>query len=196
MIFPIFSKTNNLDVSKIDFKHVASNLRDPLVIQDQADGTLDWATTAVMNMMAAAVDRKDIGHLAFSDHGVRLFSRGLQVRKDFADKHPDLVRGFVRATMRGIKDLVANPVAGIASVKERDRLLDQRIELIRNNLIRDVALATPHVRANGVSTVDRKRFEHAAGQVAKAFDLGVKAKMENTDMDRFLSAKSQRMLPR
>ena len=118
------------------------------------------------------------------------------MRKDFADKHPDLVRGFVRATMRGIKDLVANPAAGIASVKKRDRLLDGRIELIRYNLIRNVALATPHVRPNGVSTVDRARFKRAAGQVAEAFNLGVKPKMEDTYTDRFLPAKSQRMLPR
>ena len=66
----------------------------------------------------------------------------------------------------------------------------------RRERIRDVALATPHVRANGVNTVDRARFERAAGQVAEAFNLGVKAKMENTYTDRFLPAKSQRMLPR
>ena len=196
LIFPIFAKANDLDVSKIGLKHVASNLRDTLVIQNQADGTLGWATTAVMNMMAVGVKRQDIGYLPFSDHGVRLFSSGLQVRKDFADKHPDLVRGFVRATMRGIKELVANPKAGISSVKKRDRLLDPRIELIRYNLIRDVALATNHVKANGVSTVDRGRFERAAKQVAEAFNLGVKPKMEDTYTDRFLPAKSQRMLPR
>ena len=196
LIFPIFAKANNLDVSKIGLKHVASNLRDTLVMQGQADGTFGWATTAVMNMMAAGVKRQDIGYLAFSDYGVRLFSSGLQVRKDFADKHPDVVRGFVRATMKGIQDLVANPKVGIASVKKRDRLLDEKIELIRYNLIRDVALATPHVKANGVSTVDRKRFELAARQVAEAFNLGGMAKMEDTYTDRFLPAKSQRMLTR
>lgn len=196
LIFPIFAKANGLDVNKIGLKHVASNLRDTLVMQGQADGTFGWATTAVMNMMAAGVKRKDIGYLAFSDYGVRLFSSGLQVRKDFADKHPDVVRGFVRATMKGIQDLVANPKVGIASVKKRDRLLDEKIELIRYNLIRDVALATPHVKANGVSTVDRKRFELAAGQVAEAFNLGGSAKMEDTYTDRFLPAKSQRMLSR
>lgn len=196
LIFPIFAKANNLDVSKIGLKHVASNLRDTLVLKGQADGTFGWATTAVMNMMAAGTKREDIGYLAFSDYGVRLFSSGLQVRKDFADKHPEVVRGFVRATMKGIKDLVSNPKVGVASVKKRDRLLDERIELIRYNLIHDVALATPHVKANGISTVGRERFELAARQVAEAFNLGGGTKMEDTYTDRFLPAKSERMLPR
>ena len=39
--------------------------------------------------------------------------------------------------------------------------------------IRDVALATPHVKANGVRTADRARFQRAAGQVPKAFIWGV-----------------------
>ena len=196
LIFPIFTKANNLDIGKIGFKHVASNLRDTLVLKGQADGTLGWATTAVMNMMAAGVKRDDIGYLAFRDYGVRMFSSGLQVRKDFADKHPEVVRGFVRATMKGIRDLVTDPKAAIASVKKRDRLLDERIEMIRYNLIRDVALATPHVKANGISTVERKRFEAAARQVAAAFNLTGSVKMEDTYTDRFLPAKSERMLPR
>ncbi len=196
LIFPIFGKANKLDLGKIGLKHVASNLRDTLVLKGQADGTLGWATTAVMNMMAAGVKREDIGYLAFRDYGVRMFSSGLQVRKDFADQHPEVVRGFVRATMKGIRDMVANPEAAVASVKKRDRLLDERIELIRYNLIRDVALATPHVRANGISTVGRERFELAARQVAEAFNLSGSVKMENTYTDRFLPAKSERMLPR
>ena len=98
--------------------------------------------------------------------------------------------------MRGIQDLVADPKAGIASVKKRDRLLDPIIGLIRYNLIRDVALATPHVKANGVSTVDRKRFELAARQVAEAFNFAGSAKMENACADRFLPVKSQRTLSR
>ena len=165
-------------------------------MQGQADGTFGWATTAVMNMMAAGAKRQDIGYLVFRDYGVRLFSSGLQVRKDFADRHPAMVRGFVRATMRGIQDLVADPKAGIASVKKRDRLLDPKIELIRYSLIRDVALATPHVKAIGVSTVDHKRCELAARQVAEAFNFAGSAKMEDAYTDRFLPVKSQRMLSR
>jgi NitT/TauT family transport system substrate-binding protein len=196
LIFPIFAQANNLDVSKIKFKHVQSNLRDTLVIQGEAEGSLGWATTAVMNMMTAGVDRDKIGYLAFSDHGVNLFSSGLVVRKDFAENHPKVVQGFVRATIKGIKDLVANPEVGVASIKKRDSLLDERIELIRYNLIRDVALITPHVKANGISSVDRERFERAAAQVAAAFNLDMNPKMEDTYTDQFLPPKLERMLPR
>jgi NitT/TauT family transport system substrate-binding protein len=196
LMFPAFARLTRIDTDKLKWQHVESRLRDSLLIRGQADVTLGWATTTVMNMMAAGVEREKIGYLLFHDYGLHVFSSGIIVRKDFAARNPEVVKGFVRATMKGLQDLVANPKAGMNALLKRDPLLKYDIEMVRYDLTRDVALLTPHVVKSGVSTVDRGRFEGAAALVAEAFDLKVKPKMEDTYTDRFLPPQSERMLKR
>jgi NitT/TauT family transport system substrate-binding protein len=56
------------------------------------------------------------------------------------------------------------------------------------------SLLTPWVRQNGMSTVDRERFEKTTAQVAEAFGVGVKPKMEDIYTERFLPPKAERMI--
>jgi hypothetical protein len=41
------------------------------------------------------------------------------------------------------------------------------------------SLLTPWVKQNGISTIDRERFERTTAQVAEAFGVPVKPKMED-----------------
>ncbi|MSP98503.1 MAG: ABC transporter substrate-binding protein [Betaproteobacteria bacterium] len=196
VMFPAFARLTGIDPDKLKWQHVEPRLRDTLVIRGQADVTLGWATTAVMNMMAAGVERDKIGYLLFHDYGMQIFSSGVLVRKDYAAANPEVVKGFVRATIKGMQDMVANPKVAIASLMKRDKLLNFDIEMLRYELIRDVGLLTPHVAKSGVSTVDRARYERAAALVAEAFNLKAKPTMEDTYTDRFLPPQSERMLKR
>lgn len=196
IMFPVFARLAGINPDKLTWQHVEPRLRDTLVIRGQADITLGWATTSVMNMMAAGVERDKIGYLLFHDYGMQLFSSGVLVRKDYAAANPEVVKSFIRATIKGMQDLVANPKAGIVSLMKRDKLLNFNIELLRYELIRDIGLLTPHVAKSGVSTVERERYERAAALVAEAFNLKVNPKMEDTYTDRFLPPQSERMLKR
>lgn len=119
---------------------------------------------------------------------MQLYSSGLVVRKDFAEQHPGVVRGFVQGTIRGLRAMLAEPAAAMASLKNREPLIDVAVETARNELINEVALLTPHVRANGVSSVVRERFENSARQVAEAFGIPPSSGMDATYTDRFLPA--------
>jgi NitT/TauT family transport system substrate-binding protein len=52
----------------------------------------------------------------FSDWGVNLLGNGYLVTTSTLEQKPVLVRGFVRATLRGWKDAIADPKAGIAAL--------------------------------------------------------------------------------
>ena len=188
LLFPIFARANQLDSAKIDFQAVNAQLRDTMVVQRRVDATLGFLTTTALNMVGSGVPLNDISWLQYNSYGVELYSSGLVCRKDFADKNPAAVAGFVEATVRGLRDMLAQPDAAMASLKRREPLIDATIEISRNELINKVALLTPNVRSNGVSSVDRARFEKAAGQVAEAFDLSIRPTMDFTYTDRFLPA--------
>jgi NitT/TauT family transport system substrate-binding protein len=50
------------------------------------------------------------------------------------------------------------------------------------------------VKQNGISTIDRERFERTTAQVAEAFGVPVKPKMEDIYTERFLPPKAERMI--
>jgi len=66
--------------------------------------------------------------------------------------------------------------------------------LERNELMIEGSLLTPWVKQNGISTIDRERFERTTAQVAEAFGVPVKPKMEDIYTERFLPPKAERMI--
>jgi NitT/TauT family transport system substrate-binding protein len=188
LLFPIFARANRLDMAKIELMSVTAQLRDTMVMQRRADATLGFLTTTALNMVGAGVPLNDIGWLQYNRFGVELYSSGLVCRKDYAERNPEAVTAFITATIQGLRAMLADPPAAMASLKRREALIDERVEIARNELINEVALLTPHVRANGVSSVVKDRFERSAAQVAEAFDIPVRPSMDFTYTDRFLPA--------
>lgn len=186
LLFPIFARANQLDISKINLMSVTAQLRDTMVIQRRADATLGFLTTTALNMVGTGIPLRDIGWLQYNQWGVQLYSSGLVVRKAFAEQNPDVVRGFIQATIRGLRTMLAEPAAAMDSLKRREPLIDTAVEIARNELLNEVALLTPHVRAHGVSSVVKDRFETSARQVAEAFGIPVQPSMDFTYTDRFL----------
>jgi NitT/TauT family transport system substrate-binding protein len=194
MMFPLFAKANNLDLKKINWKFVEPQLRDTMVIQGHADATVGWVTTTAINMVGAGVPRDDISYLLYSAHGAQLYSSGLITRKDYAEQNPETVRAFVKASIRGIRELVNNPEKTIESLKKRDPLINSKVELMRQQLLNEISLLTPNTLKNGISDVSKERFERTAIDVAGAFGLNIKPKLGDVYTDKFLPPKAERML--
>jgi NitT/TauT family transport system substrate-binding protein len=193
-LFKVLAKINGVDLSKIEIVNVSPQLRDSMVIQKRVDASLGFFVTAVINIAAAGVPRNEIDYLQFNKNGLALYSLSLVCKKDYSAANPEAVSGFIRGTIAGTKAILADPKSGIQSVMRRDPLLKEEVELERNQLIIDGSLLTPGVRENGMSSVDRERFERTTAQVAEAFGLTTKPKMEDIYTDRFLPPKPARMI--
>jgi NitT/TauT family transport system substrate-binding protein len=63
--------------------------------------------------LRAATQSGDVKIALFSDWGVNILGNGYLVSTSTLEQKPALVRGFVRATLRGWKDAVADPKAGV-----------------------------------------------------------------------------------
>jgi NitT/TauT family transport system substrate-binding protein len=193
-LFQVLCKINNVDVNKIKTQNMSGQMRDSMVIQKRVDASLGFFVTAVLNIAAAGVPRNEIDYLQFNKNGLALYSLSLVCRKDYMQANPEAVGGFVRGTVKGVKAMLANKKAAIQSLMKRDNLLKPDLESERNDLIIEGSLLTPWVKENGLSTVDRQRFEYTTGLVAEAFGVAQKPKMEDIYTDKFLPPKAERML--
>jgi NitT/TauT family transport system substrate-binding protein len=79
------------------------------------------------------------------------------------------VKRFLKAFSKGVKDVVADPKAGIATVKARDGIINEDLELRRLRLALDATVLTPDAKAEGFGNALGPRLSLMASQVSDAF---------------------------
>ncbi len=195
LLWPVFAELNGLDPEGIEYLFVEPSLRDSMVIQGQADATFGFSTTTVLNMVQAGLAKEDVTYFTMAQYGLKPYSSSIIVRKDWAAENPEIVKGFVAATVKGMIDMFEDPDAGIALLKKQEPLIDVDIETARWYLAEELALLTPSVLENGISVVDRARYETAAKQVASAFNIPIEPNMDDYFDGSFLPPLEERQVP-
>jgi NitT/TauT family transport system substrate-binding protein len=153
-----------------------------------------FVTTSLLNLKQLGMDRDKVTIFNFCDYGVDLFGSGLVVRSDFAEKRPEVIQKFIRATLRGLKAAMENKVEAIESLKKRDPLLNVPIEVDRLNLMIEMALKRPSVEQHGVGFVDPARLQRNIDTMTTVFKLPGKPKPEDIYTGKFVPPQSERML--
>lgn len=98
-----------------------------------------------------AVKNAKVVTFLFADHGLALYSNGIGATEAFLKEHPDIVKGFVRATLRGYQYTFAHPEEAAEIVKKHYPALDSKITVEELDIVRNLAV-TPDVEKNGLGT--------------------------------------------
>jgi NitT/TauT family transport system substrate-binding protein len=190
--FPIFAKANGLDASKVTWKNVDPALRETLLQRGEADGVTGFYYTTLLNLRARGVKDEDVVVFRFSDHGVNLYGNATIASAKFVAEQPKAVAGFNRALNRAIKDVIKDPDGSIKYVKDRDALIDEKLETERLKLFLAYFVATPGAKRDGLGTVDKARLRSNIAQVAEAYALKTSIDGEKLFTDAFLPPAEER----
>jgi NitT/TauT family transport system substrate-binding protein len=193
ILFPIFARANGFDPAAVKWQSVSGAIRDSLMITGKADGVTGFATSVVLNMAKQKIPRKDVVVMRYSEYGADFFGQSIIVSEKFASANPGLIKGFIRAIIKGTREAMANPKAAVASVMRYDKLMKQKTEMQRFAMVRDLAVLTPSVKANGFSHVDPKRLKRTIGFVAKAMKIDNPPPPRDVFRGDYLPPASQRM---
>ncbi|MEM7693471.1 MAG: ABC transporter substrate-binding protein [Pseudomonadota bacterium] len=195
LAWPVFAAENGIDPDSIEFMFVEPSLRDAMLAQDRAEVVFGFTTTTVLNLVAAGIDRDDITYFTLAQYGLQPYSSGLIVKESFAAENPEVVEGFVRATIKGLQDMMSDPESGLALLKAQEPLVNLDVERDRWALAKELSILTPSVMENGISEVSEERFETAAAQIAKAFGLEIEIEMSDYFDGSFLPPAADRQVP-
>ncbi|MCX7601793.1 MAG: ABC transporter substrate-binding protein [Meiothermus sp.] len=185
-LFPVFAEAVGIDASKVNFINVDVPLREPTLARGQADGITGFYFTSFLNLRNVGVKPEDMVIFKYGDFTQDLYGNAVVVRRDFAQANPQAVSAFLRALVKGFKDVIANPDEGIAAVKRRDGLINEALERERLLLALNSHVLTADSRAFGLGSVRRERVERNIRAVAKAFELPTTLKVEQVWSERFL----------
>ena len=169
--FPAFASANGLDMDAITVEEVGFPTRAPMLAQGNVDAITGFSFTSFLNVRRLGVDEDDISVILMADHGLELYGNALIVNTDFAGENPEVVTGFLRAVVEGLKDTVADPESGVAALAQRNPALDEDLELERLELALRDNIMTDWVRENGVGGIDEDRFARALDQIAETYEF-------------------------
>jgi NitT/TauT family transport system substrate-binding protein len=144
-------------------------LRETMLVRGDVDAITGFSFTSLLNLEARNVKTEDVVILPYPNYGVKLYGNAVIVSEDFLKKNPEAVKAFLRAFTKGMRDVIADPRGAIATVKARDGIINEALELRRLNLALDATVLTADAKAEGFGTVTGPRLTLMASQVSDAF---------------------------
>jgi len=188
--WPIFAKANN--VSNVAWTAMDPPLRETMLVRGDVDAITGFSFTSLLNIEARGVKAEDVVVLPYPSYGVKLYGNAVIVGEDFLKKNPDAVKAFLRAFTKGMKEVIADPKAGIATVKARDGIIDEALELRRLKLALDATVLTPDARLEGFGNALGPRLSLMASQVSDAFATKERVKPDAVWNGGFLPTAAER----
>lgn len=168
-LFPALCSLTETDCSEVDITNMQPNLREQMLMKGQVDGVFGYVNTIRFSSKLIGVNPDtDLRFINYGDYGMDLYSNAIIVSKPFLKEHPDAVKGFVRALNKSIKAAIADPEAAVASVKAREPLIKEGIELERFDATLKDEMSHPEIATVGLGDIDKERF-------AKSIDILVEA---------------------
>jgi NitT/TauT family transport system substrate-binding protein len=167
----IFTQANDIDPKKVTIENVGFPVREPMLAAGQVDAITGFSFSSYINLKDRGVPADDITVLLMADHGVNLYGNAIIVNPKFAAEKPEVVKKFLNAFLKGLKDTVKSPETAVDSVIKRNDVAKKDVELERLKMALRDNILTPEVKANGAGGVDLGRLDKSIDQIAITYDF-------------------------
>ena len=112
-----------------------------------------------------AVGATEAQMFLLADHGLALYSNGILVREDYLKANGAQVKAFVKASLDGWRDTVANPKEAADIVVKHIKGLDPEVVLQEIAIVNSLVV-TPDTRAKGLGSIDPKLMTASVDLIA------------------------------
>lgn len=164
-MFGAYAKAAGIDASKVTWVVAGSDALPGMLALGRVDGIGQYTVGEPLLKKAAAP--KDIVALTYSDAGLDYYGSGIVTMESTLQSNPDLVKRFVAATLRGLKDAIANPQQAGEIMHKYHREVDEGVA--RDETIKVGQLAT--VPGAPMGSIDEARLQRTIDVVAGAYTL-------------------------
>lgn len=193
-LFPIFAEINGVDMASMNIEYIDPRLRETLLAQKAVDAIPGQVFNSLLELKAKGVPESDVRYFMYKDYGLELYSNSVAASPKFMKEHPEAVRGFIRATIKGIRDLVKNPEDGITAALNYEPLLNADIERERLRVAMECCIVTDTVLKDGYGDFNRERLQKDIDLISNAYKLPRKPSLEEMFDPSFLPPQNERLV--
>jgi NitT/TauT family transport system substrate-binding protein len=193
-LFPIFAKQTGIDMSSMQIQNIEPGLREVLLAQKKVDAIPGQIFNSLLELKAKGVPASDINYFMYKDYGLELYGNSVAASRQFLKEHPDAVKGFLRATIKGLKDMARDPELAVKAAVAYEPLLNPDIERERLRVALDCCILTETVRKKGFGDVDQDRLRNIITLITEAYKLPRKPALEEVFNPDYLPPVKDRMI--
>ena len=164
-LFGAYAKIAGIDASKVTWLVATSDALPGMLSLGRADGIGQY--TVGEPLLKKAAGSQELVELAYSDAGLDFYGAGIVVDKKTLDTNPDMVKRFMRATLKGFADALANPQEAAAAMNKVHRQVD--VDIIVGEMKKVGELASFNGKPAG--SVDPARLQKTIDFVASAYAM-------------------------
>ncbi len=157
-IHQAFMKMHGLDPSTLKVVNIDGSARVPMLAARKVQA-IDLFIMSEPGIKRAVKDA-EVKCLLLGDHGLDIYANGVGVKDDFLQKNPEVVRGFLRASLRGWKDALADPEEAAKLQVQYVKALDPGIIVEELKIVRRLAVV-PDTEKNGLGTMNRAKMQRS-----------------------------------
>lgn len=171
--FPIFAKNAGFDAGKVTIANVAGNAQLSTFISGRGDAVTVYTNNELPLLQARTPD-KTYTVFRYADFGVTLLNQALLAHTDTIAQNPELVRKFLRATLKAYEDALQTPSAAVDAFMKANPTADRA--LLEKQLAASLALVrTPASQGKPVGWVAESDWVTTLDRLEK--DLGMKNRL-------------------
>jgi NitT/TauT family transport system substrate-binding protein len=172
----------------------------PAMVSDMVNAARWPAMFGFVNTLRAAALEKNIDpdtqlrFFQYRDLVPQLYGAGFMVSSRFAEKHPEKIKGLVRAINRGLQACINDVDAAIEAVARRDLKIDKAAN--RARLVGTLALemAHPEGASYGIGFMDEARIEESIALIVAAKSYSYNPKVNQIFSPAYLPPLTERVL--
>jgi NitT/TauT family transport system substrate-binding protein len=167
----IFVQANGIDASKVTIENIGFPVREPMLQKGEVAAITGFSFSSFINLKSMGVPVDDITVMLMADYGVNLYGNAVFVNPKFLAEKPEVVRGFIRALVKGLQDTVKDPATAVDSVIKRNDVASKPVELERLQMAIHDNILTDEVKAKGYGAVNMDRLAKAIDQISLTYEF-------------------------
>ena len=165
-LFDALLAANGIDASQVTKVPVEYD-PSPLV-NGEVDGFLAYITNESITVANLGYETTN---LLFADNGLPFVAEAFIVTQDSIDNNREALKGFLRATIKGWKDAIADPAGGAQLAVDnygKELGLDINKEIQQSEAQNNLLVLTDETRANGLLTISEQLQQKNIETLARA----------------------------
>ncbi|MBO32958.1 MAG: hypothetical protein CMM74_08285 [Rhodospirillaceae bacterium] len=180
-IIKAFMRSHGLDPSKLKIQGAAPSAQIPMLASGKAQAINFFIMTKPAITRIAKRSGKQARSLLLADFGLKLYSNGIGAKESFIKNNPEVVRKFVRASLKGWKDTFANPAEAAKLQKQYAKGLNEQITIEEIAILKKLAVTTD-TKKNGLGWFSGEKIKASRDYMVTNAGLDASKAPKATDL--------------
>lgn len=189
--WPMVAKHAGVKADAFEWVTTDFSQRDNVIVRGDVDGATYFHDSAVS--LFQRIRPEDLSVLSYAAGGLNVYGNAVLASTKLMAENPRAVAGFLRATNRALMEAIADPVAAMAYVKQREPMLDAKVEAERWRITQGYVVGTD-TREHGLGDVRKDLVAQQVDEVVSTFGLKQRPDPASVYNLAFLPPKAERLV--